>query len=1150
MGNAAVEPVRDEDPYSIPQVLDRPVKMEERKKPTNLQVTTEPNTLNNTATNVQSRRGSVQTMSVASSKHEYDDFGSEDNDDLNLVEVIQQLIPYYGQGNSSNDSNLRAALSGLTTEDIDSKDLYGNTLLILACCYRCEDLVRIMLNKGADPNAVNNSGSCCLHFACHKDSSSLVIAKSLLSHGANPDVHEMQYGCTPLHYCATAGNIEFCKLLISKGAQVSSVDYYNMTCVDYARDSGNVELVAYLNQRLQQHGASPAVGRNGRNNYFFNGSAGGGGRGGGGAGGQAFKEWNMYFDPASGCNYYVHSTTGEAVWESEFASRLEAIRLQGNNSSTDQKSLASPLPVRKLDSASPTPTNEKEKYEVIKKCLTEFLQKYDASSISLADELLEKHKGSEHVLLKELCTKYNANENEEMNKFKSQLREFASAGTSSNANIGDRNPSIVFAPTTRVLGNAPMNQTGASPRLDPMQLQNALAEERIKFEAILAQERQKYDTQIAQERNKYTNLISEKDAIISSLESKGHSAVREKQSFDDEITSLKAALHRAQMQGGEAMVERENEIQRLISEVDKLKDKISQLEDELSMKENKLLSLENTLSGLTTGNEERIAKDREAAEERERVQREIATKHQTEIKALEEARRGVESKARADLAKVAADLKMQENESKEAYEELKKSKDSQIEVLQNQFAEERSNLTRKVTAVAMELEHSKKETVEAVQRMKAAEELQASMRDEIVEAKATIQLNIQLHKDLTREQQARKRLHNEMEDMKGKIRVYIRVRPMSKKEIERGCVEAVNKDGKLSVTVRGINNKADEKKTFDFDQVFGGAENNTQTDVFRDTKHLIMSVLDGYNVCIFAYGQTGAGKSFTMIGGTDIGSSLLENGDFDPSSGVMPRAVVELFRLLNERNAQITYVVEVQMFQLYRDNIDDLLAEKKKKDDSGGALKITLAEFSDTGLVQVQGAAILTASTPQEVMKIFAKGSSRRATAATQMNMESSRSHLICCLVVKMENRRTKVMSLGKLTLVDLAGSERVDKSGAEGDMLKEAQSINKSLSALGDVISALTSNQQHVPYRNHPLTMLMSDTLGGNAKTLIFINTSPADYNVSETVSSLNFGTRCKDITNSVSSGPGVQLAQVNALKKELNKLKKGGKGPPPPGA
>jgi hypothetical protein len=301
-----------------------------------------------------------------------------------------------------------------------------------------------------------------------------------------------------------------------------------------------------------------------------------------------------------------------------------------------------------------------------------------------------------------------------------------------------------------------------------------------------------------------------------------------------------------------------------------------------------------------------------------------------------------------------------------------------------------------------------------------------------------------------------------------------------------------------------------------------------------------------------------------MIGSADIGSCINENGDFDEQAGVTPRAVAELFRLLNERTAQVEYAVEVQMFQLYRDGLEDLLkdkaAAKKKKNAAADdevkdpPLKITLAEHSPTGLVYIDGAETMCATTPGEVMRIFAKGSSRRTTASTQMNAESSRSHLICVLVVKLKNRRSGQVSVGKLTLVDLAGSERVDKSGASGEQLKEAQSINKSLSALGDVIAALTSNQNHVPYRNHPLTMLMSDSIGGNAKTLMFVNTSPADYNAQESNNSLAFASRCKDITNMVSGGPpAAQAAQVAALKKELAKLKKGGGGaggPPGGGA
>ena len=206
------------------------------------------------------------------------------------------------------------------------------------------------------------------------------------------------------------------------------------------------------------------------------------------------------------------------------------------------------------------------------------------------------------------------------------------------------------------------------------------------------------------------------------------------------------------------------------------------------------------------------------------------------------------------------------------------------------------------------------------------------------------------------------------------------------------------------------------------------------------------------------------------------------------------------------------------------------------------------------------------AESPADVMRIFQRGASRRTTASTQMNAESSRSHLICSLVITMTNRHTGVATTGKLTIVDLAGSEvsepapwhcqvlhhvltstavqRVDKSGAVGEVLKEAQSINKSLSALGDVIASLTSGGAHVPYRNHPLTMLMSDSIGGNAKTLMFVNCSPADYNLAESNSSLSFASRCKDVRNSTAAPAAVQAQQLNALKKELTKLKKGGGG------
>jgi hypothetical protein len=169
-------------------------------------------------------------------------------------------------------------------------------------------------------------------------------------------------------------------------------------------------------------------------------------------------------------------------------------------------------------------------------------------------------------------------------------------------------------------------------------------------------------------------------------------------------------------------------------------------------------------------------------------------------------------------------------------------------------------------------------------------------------------------------------------------------------------------------------------------------------------------------------------------------------------------------------------------------------------------------------------------------------GAQNRVTAATELNAESSRSHLICTLTLRLTHRRSHVVTVGRLTLVDLAGSERLDKTNAVGQELKESQSINQSLLALGDVVSALTSSQPHIPYRNHPLTMLMSDSIGGNAKTLMFINCAPTDRHEQETISSLQFGARCKDV--GLAAGPAVQAAQLNNLKKELAKLKKAAAG------
>ncbi|KAH1206026.1 Kinesin-like protein KIN-14E [Glycine max] len=351
------------------------------------------------------------------------------------------------------------------------------------------------------------------------------------------------------------------------------------------------------------------------------------------------------------------------------------------------------------------------------------------------------------------------------------------------------------------------------------------------------------------------------------------------------------------------------------------------------------------------------------------------------------------------------------------------------------------------------------------------------------------------------EQVLRKRYFNVIEDMKGKIRVYCRLRPLSEKEIVEKEREVLTAVDEFTVEYPW---KDEKLKQYIYDRVFDA--NATQE------SYLVQSAVDGYNVCIFAYGQTGSGKTFTIYG-----------SDINP--GLTPRAIAELFRILRRDNNKYSFSLKAYMVELYQDTLIDLLLPK-----NGKPLKLDIKKDS-TGMVVVENVTVMSISTIEELNSIIQRGSERRHISGTQMNDESSRSHLILSIVIESTNLQSQSVAKGKLSFVDLAGSERVKKSGSTGSQLKEAQSINKSLSALGDVISSLSSGGQHTPYRNHKLTMLMSDSLGGNAKTLMFVNVSPAESNLDETNNSLMYASRVRSIVNDPNK---------NVSSKEVARLKK----------
>lgn len=368
----------------------------------------------------------------------------------------------------------------------------------------------------------------------------------------------------------------------------------------------------------------------------------------------------------------------------------------------------------------------------------------------------------------------------------------------------------------------------------------------------------------------------------------------------------------------------------------------------------------------------------------------------------------------------------------------------------------------------------------------------------------------------------RKKYKNELEDIKGAIRVYARCRPFAKYEIERGCKSVVQ--FKEETTLKVATSRGE--KEWEFDCAFG--MDSTQQQVFEDAQRLVESCLDGFNVCIFAYGQTGSGKTFTMTGSPDL-------------PGLTPRAITEIFALINGRG-HCTCKVSTYFVELYNDNLVDLfwiLDNKKAVRNIDGSMVEPPhldIKLNKQKMVFINNAVVKEARDPEELMALFMAGNGERHVGATKMNAESSRSHSIFSIMVESYDSATKRTTIGKLSLVDLAGSERADKTGAQAERLKEAQSINKSLSALGDVIAALSEGEKFIPYRNNKLTQLMQDSLGGNAKTLMFVNFSPADYNVDETVSSLGYAARVKKIVNNASKqAESEEVARLKAIIKRL---------------
>lgn len=1142
-----------------------------------------------------------------------------------MISCLQEIIPFYSDSSNSNSSNeinqvIHDTIQKLPLYAFDKiLDVYGNTLLLIIMQYpkATYDLLPLLLSKGVNANVRNYTGVCALHYVSYYDTNTedttafnqtqqIQIAQILLKHSNTAEIMESQYGCTPLHWSASNGNLQMCQLLVEQGnASPKTQDNQGISPIQYAKQGNHLHCVKYLEGKGDGDGEIAGGVKksdpNDKNKEVSDNNT-----------QDELQEavWIPHQD-SSGMTYYVNIQTGESIWEHEYQNlhsnkddSTSSIESCNANSTTKQEqkqkqqtheenqieSTETHHHGRRPISISTTIDKPKSKEGIMKPILFSPEEEEDhgniddndgskviqvkeeddevdsytstQSSSSTNSGIKKKKKGNKHLMSKDTFEgRLSSLQTQMTEQFKTLLIDNDKNNTTDNQEVpkkitADMSEKIIQLQTDigskdieilslkreilamekklveketeasafgRSIGNKRLTLTDVmcqttihqddEKKEKLMSLQKTLDENVRDLQTItqqkedLQKELDHLQKEISHQKQQYSNLRQQNTQLTKDLEQERSliQQLHQNQSSDNDDKDLIIASLQSQLN----------------QDANTAKTKMEDMSNQLSLTKEQLQQRLSEISLMKTRMEEKEVQSKEQLNELEQ-------KHQEQISDLKNSHEEQTTKIHEDHTQK---LNNEINTLTEIYNQEK------------QYLKEQSK--KELSLLSVEKDNERKQIITQLnsQHQILINEQQTKIHEmtQIIQnAKTLITQNETLQKALTKETNQRKQLHNYIEDLKGKIRVYVRIRPLSSSERERKSICVLQKEDSHTCVLRDTN------KAWEFDQCFFG-EKDTQEKVFQDTKELITSCVDGFNVCIFAYGQTGSGKTHTMFGSPQ-------------EMGLAPRVANELFRVLEEREMSYDIHIESSMFELYNDNVRDLLAttttKSRNNNTSAPKLKIKLAEHSTTGLVEVEHSLKQEVLTSNDLIKLFEKGSKTRTTSSTQMNSDSSRSHLITSIYITLKNKRTSRETKSKLTLVDLAGSERISKTGADGIQLKEAQSINKSLSALGDVISALTTNSiSHVPYRNHPLTMLMSDSLGGNAKTLMFVCCSPSDYNEAESVNSLDFGKRCKNVTNNiVGLGPmkspsssskkkrsteGTQSSQVRALRKELAKVK-----------
>ena len=823
--------------------------------------------------------------------------------------------------------------------------------------------------------------------------------------------------------------------------------------------------------------------------------------------------WKQY-ENEQGVPYYVNEATGESSWENPM-DEIYAEKVKAAKASKSAKSPAS-LPLPPL----PPPTMTKTVLAVGAK-QSHLTNEEDIEEDSI-DRIVDKRVEGGVVEYKVHWMNSSADDDEWfprddlIDEFPDQVAAFESQK--------DALDKRKKASTSSVKKDALELPTVSHGMLESMrQTINELEDEVIDTRKKLMRAKEDCDRASRGERRAMREMEELMDSIgrlKEELEREGE----ENASLRRRTRSLQAEIHKLERQAVSSSgappapvpssVNPGEELAALRDELALVKSQHLALKEDYGAKERAVSRLEEDVSVLQTSLEKcKQELDREM--QKTSQQRKQLMEAEVNSKTAEQ-----RSEPDPEMMKEMEELRKRCNTSEEKVSQLRSERTSQKEqlgLMRTLLTQAQAELkTRAAQATELE-EMIKTVRASADAKMNAAEKEKATEIENVVErrlqaARRVAESEISaikeqmagVEKKLVEEMVKRRALHNRVMELQGNIRVYCRSRPVSQIETKAGqenasvVVHFPEKDDG-AVLVRARLESKEVRSAYEFDAGFNFA--SSQAQVFEKVHPFVISAMDGYNCCIFAYGQTGSGKTYTMEG---------------PSAdrGVNVRALESMFVEAEDREKRLgmKYTFTVTMCEIYQEDVYDLLPSKKNT--AGHRTKIQLRQGpGKNGGVYAEGLNSVNVSTPEDVESLVKRGHQNRSVGAHNFNEHSSRSHLVITVQIMREVVKDgkNLVRTCSLNLIDLAGSERISKTDATGERLKEAQSINKSLSALGDVIGALGGNSKHVPYRNSKLTWLLSSSLSGNSKVLMFVCVSPTLMCTSETLCSLNFAQRCR---------------------------------------